>query len=87
MNNGEKGSKSIKELVVNTCWQYLYENFHKFTETNKIKIALELAKKDLPVQVEGELKGGDNKVVIIKEMYGNQGEAGRLPGSVLVKRE
>jgi len=56
MYNAQKGNKSIKELVVNNCWQYLYNNFHKFNQTNKIKIALELAKKDLPTQLQGELK-------------------------------
>jgi hypothetical protein len=55
MNTGTKGDKSIKSLVVANCWQYLYENFHKFSETNKIKIALELAKKDIPVEVAGEI--------------------------------
>lgn len=56
MNNTLKGSRTIKELVVENCWQYLYENFHKFSETNKIKIALELSKKDLPTQLTGEVK-------------------------------
>ena len=56
MYNPDKGSKTIKELVIANSWQYLYENFHKFNQTNKIKIALELCKKDLPTQIEGEVK-------------------------------
>lgn len=48
--------KSLKELLIHKSWQYLHDNFHKFTETNKIKIALELCKKDLPNQIEGEVK-------------------------------
>jgi hypothetical protein len=53
MYNPNKGDRTIKELVVENCWQYLHENFHKFTETNKIKVALELCKKDQPTKVEG----------------------------------
>ena len=40
--------KTIKELFVGKCWEYLDNNFHKFNETNKIKIALEVCKKDIP---------------------------------------
>ncbi len=50
-----KGEKTIKELFVGNCWSYLHDNFHKFNETNKIKIALELCKKDQPTKVEGAL--------------------------------
>lgn len=45
--------KTIKELFVGHCWSYLNDNFHKFTETNKIKIALELCKKDIPQEMKG----------------------------------
>ena len=53
--NTTKQEKTVKELFVGTCWQYLSDNFHKFTETNKIRIALELGKKDMPNKLEGEL--------------------------------
>ena len=51
--NTTKYEKTIKELFVGKCWEYLNENFHKFTDTNKIKIALELCKKDMPQEVSG----------------------------------
>lgn len=63
-----KSEKTIKQLFVGNCWSYLHDNFHKFTETNKIKIALELCKKDLPTQLEGEVTGGSNQVVIWREI-------------------
>jgi hypothetical protein len=53
MYNPEKGEKTIKDLVVANCWQYLYENFHKFNDTNKLKVALELTKKNMPTEITG----------------------------------
>ena len=57
---------NIKEQVINKCWQYIFENFHKFNLTNQIKIALEICKKDLPTQLEGQGLG-ETKIVIIKD--------------------
>lgn len=51
--NTTKQEKAVKELFLGKCWQYLDDNFHKFTEANKIKIALALATKDLPQEVSG----------------------------------
>jgi hypothetical protein len=51
--NTPQSEKTIKELFIGNCWEYLRDNFHKFSETNKIKIALELCKKDQPTKVEG----------------------------------
>jgi len=51
-----KNEQSIKKLFVGKCWSYLNDNFHKFNERNKIKIALELCKKDIPQVLEGEVK-------------------------------
>lgn len=56
MANTSKHEKNIKELFIGECWEYLRENFHKFNEANKIKIALELSKKSIPT----ELTGGFN---------------------------
>lgn len=53
--NTTKQEKTIKELFIGNCWQYLNDNFHKFSETNKIKIALELCKKDTPTELTGNL--------------------------------
>ena len=57
MNNAAKSSNNlIKDEVLKMCWQYIRDNFHKFNETNKIKISLSLATKNLPQQVEGSLQ-------------------------------
>jgi hypothetical protein len=50
----EAREKTIKELFIGTCWSYLSDNFHKFTEANRIKIALTLAQKDLPQEIKGQ---------------------------------
>ena len=47
--------KKIKEEVLTKCWTYLNDNFHKFSDGNKIRIALELSKKDMPTQLTGEV--------------------------------
>lgn len=75
-----------KAEVLNKCWEYLLDNFHKFSDTNKIKIAISLVTKDMPTKLEGEVKGSDKVVVYIKEkeVNGDQGQAGRLPASVSV---
>ena len=56
MNNAAKGSKSTKQEVLTMCWQYLRENFHKFSDPNKIKVALALSTKTIPTEVQGEIK-------------------------------
>jgi hypothetical protein len=53
--NTTKEEKSIKRLFVGKCWTYLHDNFHKFSDTNKLKVALELAKKSLPQEISGTL--------------------------------
>lgn len=53
MGNTTTEEKTVKQIFVGKCWQYLNDNFHKFTEPNKIKIALTMAQKDLPQVVEG----------------------------------
>lgn len=63
--NTPTSEKSIKELFIGSCWTYLHDNFHKFNEANKIKIALELCKKDLPTQLEGN--GIETKIIIIRD--------------------
>lgn len=55
--------KTIKELFVGKCWKYLDDNFHKFSQTNKIKIALELCKKDIPQELRGEMKVTEMPVI------------------------
>jgi len=77
MFNPEKGDKTIKVLVVKNCWQYLLENFHKFTDTNKIKVALELCKKDLPTQLEGDVM---KQIINIVSNGKSEGLLNRLEG-------
>ena len=54
--NTTKSEKAVKELLLNKTWEYLNENFHKFTETNKIKIALALCTKNLPTEIQGNVE-------------------------------
>lgn len=60
--NTTRKEKAIKELFLGECWEYLRNNFHKFNETNKIKIALTLATKDIPQEV----NGGETRVIIMQ---------------------
>ena len=47
----------VREQVLTQSWSYLRDNFHKFSETNKIKVALALTTKNIPIQstVDGNL--------------------------------
>ena len=42
-----------KNQVLTKCWAFLYQDFHKFSQANQIKIALALCQKTIPQQVEG----------------------------------
>ena len=55
MNTATKEDINIKPDLIHKCWKYLFDNFHKFSEVNQIKIALELCKKDQPTKLEGGL--------------------------------
>lgn len=48
-----KREKIIRENVINECWQYIQDNFHKFNESNKLKVALAISLKSIPQEVEG----------------------------------
>jgi hypothetical protein len=86
MNTTNVEKRAKIELLQKT-WNYLNDNFHKFSETNKIKIALALNLRDMPTQLEGEVKGDGTKVVIIKETNGNQNTEGRLSRSLSIIKE
>lgn len=45
--------RTLKEIFIGNCWKYLHDNFHKFSEPNKIKISLALAQKDMPTEIKG----------------------------------
>ena len=51
--NTTKQEKTIKELFLGKCWEYLDNNFHKFSEANKIKVVLALCTKNVAQEVEG----------------------------------
>jgi hypothetical protein len=80
--NTTKHEKSIKELFVGECWEYLRENFRKFNETNKIKIALELCKKDIPQEFKGALQV--TEMPSIQKAYPS-GEANGTPTNRIVE--
>ena len=53
MYNARKDSiGNVREQVLSKCWQYLLVNFDKFTDANKIKIALALGQKSMPTQID-----------------------------------
>ena len=56
--NTTREEKKAKAELIDKCAVYLNENFHKFSQTNKIKIALEIFKRDMPDKNEhsGEIK-------------------------------
>lgn len=59
--------KTIKELFVGECWKYLRVNFRKFSEPNKIKIALELCKKDIPQELTGDFQHKVTELALIRK--------------------
>ena len=48
MSTTTKIEKNTKQEVLNNCWKYLRDNFHKFSESNKLKVALKMCAKDIP---------------------------------------
>lgn len=58
--------RELREQVISNCWEYLRDNFHKFSDTNKIKIGLALCTKDMPSKLEGDV-GGGTKVILVRE--------------------
>ena len=80
-------SKNMRQLVIGRSWQYLYENFHKFSEHNRIKIALAITQKSMPTEIQGELTGATQVVIIRETNRGNQGEGGRLSRPISLVRE
>ncbi len=48
-------TKIATSELIDKCKVYLNDNFHKFTEANKIKVALSLITKSMPTQLEGNL--------------------------------
>ncbi len=53
-NIGPIAGIRLKSQVIENCWQYVYENFHKFNEANKIKVSLAIISKDMPTTIIGD---------------------------------
>ena len=43
-----KKEQLVKEILLGKCWSFFNDNFHKFSNNNKIKIGLALCCKDFP---------------------------------------
>ena len=65
MANNSKGRQEVKEKVLSKCWDYINRNFNKFTPDVKVKVALELCKKDIPQEVNGDLFGSSEVSKVI----------------------
>ena len=70
MNTTER-EKSVKELLLGKTWQYLNDNFHKFKQAQKIKIALTLCQKDMPQ----EFTGLSQQIVVMNDIIRKDKEA------------
>ena len=46
---------NVKQQVLSKSWNWLNDNFHKFSDGNKIKVTLALSLKDMPTQLQGEI--------------------------------
>ena len=63
MYNAKKDSiGNVREQVLSKCWQFLLVNFDKFSEANKIKIALAIAVKNVP---DNENAQTETKIIIV----------------------
>jgi hypothetical protein len=76
-NIGPVAGIRLKSQVIENCWQYVYENFHKFNEHNKIKVALAILSKDMPTKLEGA--GLGTKVIIVKDKDGRKADSRSTP--------
>jgi len=53
MNTTNEEKKATQDLY-QKCRVYLNDNFHKFSEVNKIKISLNIISKLIPTKLEGD---------------------------------
>lgn len=56
MSNIKASESLVRSKVLGMVWQWTYENFHKLSDVNKMKIAIPLMGKNIPQEVEGEVK-------------------------------
>ena len=72
-NIGPIATIRVKSQVIQNCWDYVYNNFHKFKDDHKLKVVLAIISKDMPTKVEGDVKGPTQIVVVrSKEEIANQ---------------
>ena len=45
----------VRTRVIHKMWEYIDQNFHKFSDNNKVKVSLALAQKDMPTQLDGKV--------------------------------
>ena len=80
--------KIAKKSLYEIAYEYLCDNFHKFKQQNKIKVAIAILnifeKDDSKTKPDGE------KVIIIRERFierGDQGSSEGLPRPLSIVRE
>ena len=56
---------NIRGKVIENCWNYLHDNFHKFNEHNKIKVILAICGKSVPQEIISDAK--DTNIIIVRE--------------------
>ena len=60
--------RTLKEIVIGNCWEYLRDNFHKLNEANKIKVAMVLCAKSIPQEITGM---NTQQIVVMGEIKKN----------------
>lgn len=45
--------ETVRQRVLTKLWDYVDENFHKFTEQNKLKIVVSFCSRSMPQVIEG----------------------------------
>jgi hypothetical protein len=73
----DPAQKTKRDLLIGRCWSFLYDNFHKFSQDNKIKISLELAKKNIPTEILGVPKT-ETKIIFITPKEREAGAENRV---------
>ena len=51
-----KTEQDIRAIFMTECWSYLRDNFYKFSDANKLKVALELARRNIPQEITGDFR-------------------------------
>ena len=83
-----KREKLAQASLYDIGYGYLRDNFHKFKQQNKIKVAISILQIFEPD--DSKTKTDGEKVIIIRERVverGDQDTGGRLPGPLSILRE